>query len=144
MSAQSILKKKIDDLISLMLTDGVQPSDLADNIFFDSYVKVSYIKINDEVIGELVFVEESDSLQNAITLRYFYDLSRKVVRIEEENYNCKKIVWDRNHQEAQMINEIIDMMNELYLPEQIKKFISTLPEELKLKINKASAEKRAS
>ena len=49
MSDSVLLKKKLDDLVSLILTDGVQPSDLADNIFLDSYVKLSYTKLQEEV-----------------------------------------------------------------------------------------------
>lgn len=142
MRAQIVLKK-INDLISLVLTDGVQPSDLADNIFVDSYVKVGYTKINGEVTGELVF-EEEGSIRTITTLRYFYNVHRKITRIEEEVHNAKKVIWDRSHQEAQMINEIVDMMEELYSTEQIKTFIASLPENIQTKLVATSTRKRAS
>lgn len=139
MSAQVI--KKINDLISIMLTGGVQPSELADNIFIDSYIKVSYTKVNGNVVGELVFEEDYN---NETTLRYYYDDQRKVVLIEEEVFNVKSVIWDRNYHEAEMINDIINMMYEHYSADQLKKFISTLPNELRDKLEQASLEKRAS
>jgi len=39
MKNYNILKEKMDRLVSIMLIDGVQPSDLADNIFEKAYKK---------------------------------------------------------------------------------------------------------
>ena len=136
MSDRVLLKKKLDDLVSLILTDGVQPSDLTDNIFLDSYVKLSYTKLQGEVIGEISFEEKINAVTGITILRYFYGLDKKVFRIEEEVVGTKKILWDRNFEEIQMINEIVEIMKKYYLTSQVEKFICALPCSIRNKIEK--------
>lgn len=131
-----LLRKKLDDLVNLILTDGVQPSDLADNIFLDSYVKLSYTKQQGEVIGEISFEEKNNAVTVITILRYFYGLDKKIIRIEEEVMGIKKILWDRNFEEIQMINEIVGIMKKFYLSSQVEKFICTLPCSIRNKIKK--------
>ena len=144
MLRHTVIKKKINDLINLMLTDGVQPSDLADNIFFESYVQIRYEKINGEIIGELVFKEKTEDKELETTLRYFYGINKKIIRIEEEISDLKRIIWDRDYEEARMINDIVSMMMDCYLPDQIEKFTNTLPEDLRLKLEYAFYKKNVS
>lgn len=144
MSNYKVIKKKIDDLINIILTDGVQPSDLADNIFIDSYTQVIFKKTKDEIIGEIVF-EESIELKPTVTIiRYFYTNTKKIIRIEEEIAGIRKIIWDRNYEEVQLANEIINMMKECYLPEQINDFVTTLPENIRIKLNYDLCKKKVS
>lgn len=127
MSNKLLLKKKLDDLVNLMMTDGVQPSDLANNIFLQSYVQIIYKKINGKVIGEMHFKEEENEEYQTIVLRYFYGNDRKVYCIEEEIKGSVKILWDRDFKQMQIINQIVDIMQKYYDSAQIEKFISTLP-----------------
>ena len=57
MSLKSIIEEKVDRLINIMLTDGVQPGDLANNIFTNCYKKISFMKSSNNIIGELTFDE---------------------------------------------------------------------------------------
>ncbi|NMA70237.1 MAG: hypothetical protein GX958_12610 [Desulfitobacterium sp.] len=132
MTNKSFLEKKLDDLINLMMTDGVQPNDLADNIFLEPYTQVSYKKVSGQVIGELHFEEE----KNVITvLRYFYGNDKKVYRIEEQIQDSVKTLWDREFEEKQIINEVVKIMEEYYNSSQIEKFISTLPPSIRGHLN---------
>jgi len=136
MSNYDVIRRKVDVLIALTLTDGVQPSDLVDNIFLDSYENVSYKKVNNQIVGEFVIKEKQEDEETYIILRYFYGQDKKVYRIEEEQRGQILIQWDRKIRESELINDIIDMMKICYASDQINKFISSLPEQIKSTIKK--------
>ncbi|MCY9669575.1 hypothetical protein M5X11_32425 [Paenibacillus alginolyticus] len=132
----TFLQKKLNDLIELMLTDGVQPSELADNIFLPTYKSVAYQKINEQVIGELTFLEEINSVNTTVRLRYYYSEEKKVTKIEEELHEKVNVIWCRDNTEDRIIQEIYELMTVMYDKEQVVKFINTLPEDLKHKLIK--------
>lgn len=134
MGNKAFLKRKLDDLIVLMLTKGVQPSELADNIFLDCYVKVSYEKTAEGVIGELVFLDETAGDFDKAVMRYHYDNERNIKRIEEESGGQVKTLWDRSFKETQIINEIIVALRQNYSPSYVDDFAATLPSHLAKKI----------
>ncbi|MEK4324696.1 hypothetical protein MKX70_02270 [Paenibacillus sp. FSL R7-0312] len=130
------IKCKIDELIHLLLTDGVQPSDLTDNIFLDDYSNISYRRQNQMIIGELVFREEMFNKLVETKLRYYYSLDKKLLRIDEETYKGTNVIWDRDTTEANILDELLVLLNKSYEQEQISRFLSTLPSNLKTKIEK--------
>ena len=132
----SDIKKKIDELINLMLTNGVQPSDLADNIFLNEYVSLKYEKINGQVVGSVTFEEETDLIKKNTTLHYFYDDNKQVIKIEESIKNGRRILWDRDEKEQETICDVIKLMQKCYSKKQIQKFIDTLPDRLQIKLKK--------
>ena len=83
-----ILENDINQLIQIMLTDGIQPNDLTDNIFLHPYKKISYIKAGDFVIGELVYEEEIDGIKADTILRYYYNSLKQVIKMISE----KKVI----------------------------------------------------
>jgi hypothetical protein len=127
MMVKIALKDKLDKLIALMLVNGVQPGDLADNIFLDSYNSIIYKKEKDMVIGELNYLEDHGSIILDVTLRYYYDSERNIIKIEETLLNQTKLLWDRNTKETELLTDIIVAMKEDYSDKQIDKFISSLP-----------------
>lgn len=127
MSNKLLLNKKLDDLLNLLMVDGVQPSELADNIFLQPYVQITYKKVNGGVVGELHFEEEANKKHGVTVLRYLYNNDKKVYRIEEEVGDLRKILWDRDFEETNILDQILEIMRELYNSSQIEKFISTLP-----------------
>lgn len=135
MISNGLIKLKIEKLIDLMLTSGIQPSDLADNIFLNEYQSIIYKKDNQSIVGELVFKDNTENKITNVIMRYSYDLEKKVNKIEEEIDGKVTVLWDRNITESELINDIIDTMNANYTIEEVKKFIMTLPEEIKQKIN---------
>ncbi|MRN53925.1 hypothetical protein [Paenibacillus monticola] len=136
MKATIEIKSKIDELIHLLLTDGVQPSDLTDNIFLDDYSNISYRRQNQMIIGELVFKEEMVNKLVETKLRYYYNLDKKLLRIEEEIYKGTNVIWDRAITEANILDELLVLLTKSYDQEQISRFLSTLPSNLKAKIEK--------
>jgi hypothetical protein len=124
------IDSKLKRLISIMLTDGVQPGDLANNIFVDCYKSISYKKVDGQVIGELVFEEVVDDTARDVKLRYFYDTEGKIIRIEEEIFGNVQIEWDRELTQEILIKDIVELLR-ILCPEQVSKFIKTVPPHLK-------------
>ncbi|NMB41007.1 MAG: hypothetical protein GX996_03630 [Firmicutes bacterium] len=122
-----LLNKKLDDLINLLMTGGVQPGELADNIFLQPYVQITYKKVSGGVVGELHFKEDANDKHGLTILRYLYSDDKKVYRIEEELGGIKTILWDREFEEMAILDQVLQIMRGLYSPSQIEGFTSTLP-----------------
>lgn len=134
MNSLGLLQTKLNDLIHLLLTDGVQPADLSDNIFFTSYEEITYKKVNGQVIGELTFLENRYSCEITIKLRYYYSNDKKIMKIEEEIAGEVQVVWDRNLSEKKLVDEIMVILKKAYNKQQLSNFIRSLPEHLQIKI----------
>lgn len=136
MNVSKIIESKIDRLINLRLTKGVQPEDLANNIYLNDYKKICFYKSNGYIIGELNFTEIINNNTIETILRYVYDEDTFLLRIEEEINNEIKIEWDRDISESILINDIVEFMNQESL-ECAGRFIESLPQDLKGKIENA-------
>lgn len=128
-----LIERKINNLIKLFLTIGVQPSELADNIFLNNYKRISFEKQEGYVVGELVFEEELGSTKTDTILRYYF-VGNKVTLIEEETFNGANIIWDREYKESELINDIVGLMKRNFNSKKVANFIKTLPDELSIKI----------
>lgn len=135
MSSLGLLQAKLNDLVHLLLTDGVQPADLSDNIFLTAYEEVTYKKVNGQVIGELTFLENRYSCDITVKLRYYYSSDKKIMKIEEEIAGEVQVVWDRNFTEKKLVDEIMVILKKAYNNQQLSNFIRSLPEHLQVKIN---------
>lgn len=136
----TVVKKKFDDLIDLLLTKGAQPNDLADNIFLQNYTSIQYRKMGELVIGELGFIELINGKEEEVFLRYFYDQDRRILKIEEQIVDKIATVWSRESRESELINEIVGILKNYYTSEQVQKVINTLPDQLRAKITDKYAE----
>ncbi|MEL5900144.1 hypothetical protein AAGC94_19080 [Clostridium sporogenes] len=137
MNSCEIVKSKIDRLINIRLTNGIQPEELADNIYLNDYKKICFYKENDYIIGELTFDEEISGKLINTTLRYIYNKSKILLRIEEQIGNDIKIEWDRDIIENILINDIVDILKKQLSDDVRKGFINSLPNDLKAKIESA-------
>ena len=133
MKTVRLIEDKLDTLVKLMLTAGVQPSELADNVFLSDYKSISFSKKDNSVVGELVFEEMIGEISIDVLLRYYYDTSKRVVLIEEEINNRTKVLWDRDTKEIELINEVVSLLKELDT-KKVSEFISSLPSELSDKV----------
>ncbi|MEH7532582.1 hypothetical protein COJ21_26550 [Priestia megaterium] len=133
MKTVKLIEDKLDNLVKLMLTAGVQPSELADNVFVSEYKSISFAKRDNSIIGELIFEEVIGEISIDVLLRYYYDTSKRVVLIEEEINNKVKVLWDRDTKEIELINEIVNLLKELDT-KKVSEFISSLPSELSDKV----------
>lgn len=136
MKSDKIINYKIDLLIDLMLTDGVSPQDLTDNIFSEQYNKIIFYKKDGFIIGEITFLSENGK---PITMIYTYTIDRKVLRISERTKYKEIVLWDRKMREQEIITELLDYMSMIYTEKQIKRVIEKLPDELKYKVLSLSA-----
>jgi hypothetical protein len=127
------IDEKLNTLVKLMLTSGVQPSELADNVFLKDYTSIKFFKQNNKTVGELTFFEVYDNSSVEVILRYFYDSLQRVILIEEEYLGEKSIIWDRDTKELEIINEVVHLLK-MHDKNNINSFLSTLPKELCEKI----------
>ncbi|KLV23580.1 hypothetical protein [Bacillus altitudinis] len=136
MKKTKLIEDKLDDLVKLMLIKGVQPSELADNVFLCDYKSIRFYKKNDLIIGELIFEEINEKGSSVeVLLRYYYNKSNRVILIEEELNNQIKVLWDREFKEIDLLNQIVFLLRELDV-KYVYKFISSLPLELSDKVKK--------
>lgn len=133
MNYQKVIEYKIQMLVELMLTDGVSPSELSENIFEKQYISISFSKINGYVIGKLNFYENENVMQN-IQMIYTYTEDKKLIRIEEEENGKRLLLWDRKKREEELVEELLYFMKYCYDSTQMEKFILTLPECLRTNI----------
>lgn len=133
MNYQEVIKYKLQTLIDLMLTDGVSPSDLSNNIFEKDYISISFCKENECIVGRLDFYDNENSSQN-IQMIYTYSDNKRLIKIEEIINNTIELLWDRESREEELIKELISFMNYVYDSKQIEVFILSLPEILKAKV----------
>lgn len=128
MSLETI-KTLVDELTTLHITRGVQPGDLADNIFEDSYVTSSSCKTPTGAQFEMTFQEvDEDERVNQVTMRYTYDQSR-YLQLVEQKVSAKRFVvqWDR----VACIKEKVDQLEMLLSAElpigQVNSILATIP-----------------
>jgi len=132
MKKHNIFKKKMDRLVSIMLIDGVQPSDLAENIFEKPYKKITMIKNNDFICLDIVFEENIEKFaeDNKIvetTLRYTYNNDKQLTKIERIDGKTKNAVWDRDKTINNLIKDIIAILKNNKNKHRISNFINSLP-----------------
>lgn len=117
-----------------MLTDGVQPSDMANSIFDTSYEKIKFHKKDDFVIGEFMFSDEDSS---SVKMRYVYSQKdRKLLKIEEESKENKLVLWDRELRKEELLDRVVELISEHYSRDESEKFLEKLPKNLRNKAKK--------
>ncbi|CAB5592102.1 hypothetical protein N5D79_17165 [Pseudomonas sp. GD03817] len=130
MSLETI-KTLVDELTTLHVTRGVQPSELVDNLFEDDYVESSARKTSAGLIFELTFTESvEEELSSKVTMRYTYDHNRHLVLVEQKVAAKRfSVQWDR----ARAVQERIEKLEALLsgrLPEaQVARILATMPKD---------------
>lgn len=124
MNFKEVIEYKINTLIDLMITDGVSPNDLANNIFLDKYENISFYKEDDFIIGKLSFKTDLNEL---IQMRYIYSKDNRILRIEEQVNGKNNVLWDRSMRESEMVKDLLEFLTVAYEPKQVESFIKTLP-----------------
>lgn len=131
------LNQLIDKLTAIYLTQGVQPSELADAIFEESYLSMSSKKNFDSIEVILSFQEKCDitHVNHIRNIRYTYNLERYVLKIEESEDSKKyQTIWDRESIIQNLVNEIKGKLSAIgYEKEKVNKIMNTLPKDIKNK-----------
>lgn len=131
MSLETI-KTLVDELTTLHVTRGVQPSDLIDNLFEDDYVESSARKTSDGLVFEITYQEKADEsgALGKVTMRYTYDCNRHLVLVEQKLTTKRfSVQWDR----AQAVQERILKLESMLLSKlpyaKVAQILSTIPQD---------------
>lgn len=130
MSLESI-KMLVDELSTLHVTRGVQPSELIDNLFEDDYVESSARKNSQGIVFELNFLEPDDNgLPSKVGMRYTYDWSRNLVLVEQKVAAKRfSIQWDRAYAVQERLGKIEALLGDELPREKVAAILSTIPKD---------------
>lgn len=128
MSLESI-KMLVDELSTLHITRGVQPSELIDNLFEDAYVESSARKTSQGLVFELTFQEaDDDGSSSKVTMRYTYDLGRNLVLVEQKVAAKRfSVQWDRARAVQERLDKLEALLVERLQQEKVATILSTIP-----------------
>lgn len=127
MAIKDVVEYKLNRLVDLMLTDGVAPSDIADNIFMDNYDCITYKKTDRGVMGEVVLHESN---AETYIIRYYYNMHKRIERIEEDKQGVIEALWDRDEIVEELLYDLVILLKTHYTPDNVMRFINSLPKEL--------------
>lgn len=130
MSLESI-KLLVDELSTLHVSRGVQPSELIDNLFEDDYIESSARKTSQGLVFELTFQEaDDDGARSKVTMRYTYDLSRHLVLVEQKVAAKRfSIQWDRARAVQERLGKLDALLAERLPQERVAAILSTMPQD---------------
>ncbi len=120
-------------LANLHIFKGIQPSELADSIFEESYVNMISEKTLNTIEVTLTFNEKCEITNKVYIhhMKYVYDKQSFLIKIEEAVGSKKfKPIWDR----ITLINSSLDLLSKIlkdsdYTENQIQKIIKTIPKD---------------
>ncbi|EJQ7927894.1 hypothetical protein ACQW7T_005353 [Pseudomonas aeruginosa] len=130
MSLESI-KTLVDELTTLHVTRGVQPSELVDNLFEDVYVESSARKTPDGLVFELTFTETvEDESSIKVTMRYTYDRNRHLVLVEQKVAAKKfSVQWDRARAIQERIGKLEGLLSANLPQAKVAQILATMPQD---------------
>jgi len=129
------IRTQLDRIINIMLTDGVQPLDLAGNIFEDGYNSVKTSRTRDCIITDVFFDEFINNIKRQnVLLRYTHNLQRQLLRVEEVFADRVVVQWDREEIINNLINDVATKLKATSGAVS-ESFIASLPPYLQDKLN---------
>lgn len=124
------INQLINQVIDLNIVKGVQPNELTEAIFDDSYLSMSMKKdaLNNLCL-ELSFLDDEE-LNNTHIMRYKYDSNGVLFRIEQKiNKGRFTTQWDREKTLLKLYSDIKkELLNNKVSRKSIENFLLTLPE----------------
>lgn len=131
MSLETI-KTLVDELTTLHVTRGVQPSELIDNLFEDDYVESSARKTSHGLVFELTFLEsEEDGTSSKVQMRYTYNRSRHLVLVEQKVAAKRfSIQWDRARAVQKRLGKLEALLADKLPRDTVALILSTMPQDL--------------
>lgn len=126
-----IIKSLVDELTTLHITPGVQPSDLVDNIFEDCYLESTSKKKSDGVVFEITFQEKDDGERpNNVTMRYTYNQDRYLVLIEQKVATKRfSVQWDRAYYIQSKVEKLETLLVASLPKRQVAAIMATMPKD---------------
>ena len=131
------IQNKINTLLELKLSKGVQPSDLSQAIFEKEYFSTHIDKHDNGVILKLSYSDElKNDKKQIITMNYHYSLDGILQEIHESVGNqTMSIQWSRKSRYKSLVLEITLEMMTCGMESKISAFLQTLPEEIRSTIS---------
>ncbi|MBS7837227.1 hypothetical protein [Wohlfahrtiimonas chitiniclastica] len=121
------INQLINQVIDLNIVKGVQPNELTEAIFDDSYLSISMKKdaLNNLCL-ELSFLDDDNSIN---TMRYKYNQNSVLFRIEQKINKGHFIVqWDRKKMLLKLYSDIRkELLSNRVSKKSIDNFLLTLP-----------------
>lgn len=130
MSLESI-KMLVDELTTLHITRGVQPSELVDNLFEDDYVESTARKTKGGLVFELTFLElDEEGSSSKVTMRYTYDHLRHLVLVEQKVAAKRfSIQWDRAYAVQSRLGKLEALLDDRLPRDKVAMILSTVPQD---------------
>lgn len=139
---KSLIRDKMNNLISLSLSSGVQPEELVSNIYETPYKSISILKNRNNISVELFFEEiDEECPNNLIKVKYIYTYSfaKVLLKIDCVINDRKANEWDRFKAENKLIEEISQLLIDNSLANELQLFVNTLPKKFHSKLLKLIA-----
>ncbi|MEO4013813.1 hypothetical protein [Pseudomonas rossensis] len=125
------IKTLVNELTTLHVTRGVQPSDLVDNMFEDAYVESSFRKTLGGMVFEIAFQEiDEDEHPTKVTMRYTYDQNRHLTLVEQK-VAAKKFStqWDRASSIQERVERLETLLTEKLPRHKVAAILSSIPKD---------------
>ncbi|MDT3721527.1 hypothetical protein [Pseudomonas oryzihabitans] len=124
------IKAIIEELTTLHVVKGVQPSELVDSIFEENYLESSFQKTTKGYVFKLSFTEKEDlsDQYQVIEMRYTYNKDRHLVLIQQK-IGSKRLVtqWDRQVAIEERVSKLKTLLLESKSHQSVAKILATLP-----------------
>lgn len=123
------IQKKIDQLLELKLSKGVQPSDLAQAIFDKEYFSTHIDKSETEVILKLSYIDILEGgATHTVKMCYHYSLDGVLQEIHEAvGKSSMKTQWSRKQRYRDLTLDIIMALTNSGQANKVNAFIQSLP-----------------
>lgn len=130
------IKELLDKVVTLHLTKGVQPSEIADAIFEKNYTDIGLSKSDELAVMTVSFIEDDDFHPILHTMKYTYTLDQCLIKIEQKiGTGNFKIQWDRFDNFDNLIKDLSLELSKLNHMICVNSFIKSLPDNLHPKVN---------
>lgn len=127
MNTEKLIDNKIESIINLTITKGVQPEELAENIWNKNYINLNLYKENNFIVCSLKFLDEGIE----VNMKYIYNSDKYLIRIEEIVNGNLSILWDKDIKLQILIDDLNELLFNEYSKEKAEKILNTLPEKLR-------------
>jgi hypothetical protein len=125
------ISQLIDNITTLYLAKGVQPSELAEAVFNDNYKSLEIKKKAGKIQLFVDFVEEDNLGRSLIKMRYTYDEKQRLLCIEQKINTSRYISqWDRRETMEGYMTQLEQEFKALNSADVVDKVLKSLPKDL--------------
>ena len=130
----------LQELLSIQLVNGIQPSELADAVFEDPYQSIEMTKDRDSIRVTVTFVDDDDDDGQTTRhrMRYLYAPNKRLMRIEQKvGSKSFRVQWDREDATQRVLKSLTHSIGVLNGHASIEHFLSSVPDEVTVRLRDA-------